>query len=231
MRLCIALDNATLGENYDLLKELNSLSSAQKSSIWLKIGLRSFIRDGVRGIEILKKCGDYRIFLDLKLYDIPNTMLDSIKEIAKLEVDMLTIHTSCGFETMKSIATLKNDIKIPLIIGVSALTSFDDESFTEIYNAQLFSHTLKLSSLAYRAGLDGVVCSVYESLAIKQRTQNDFLCITPGIRPFNEENGDQKRVASLSVAKTAMSDMVVIGRPIYKAQEPLKAVEKILSRM
>lgn len=229
MKLCIALDNPYLQDNLTLLQSLNNLSQVQKRNIWLKVGLRSFIRDGIRGIEMLKKYGDYRIFLDLKLYDIPNTMLDAIAECQKIGVDMLTIHTSCGFETMRVIADIKcKSANMPLIVGVSALTSFDNSEFMEIYNASLFPHTLKLSKLAYQAGIDGVVCSVWESLAIKRATENRFLTITPGIRPFGEESSDQKRVATLQEAKEAMSDFVVIGRPIYKAEEPLKMVEKIL---
>ncbi|RDU60745.1 orotidine-5'-phosphate decarboxylase [Helicobacter marmotae] len=229
MKLCIALDNPTLEENLALVDSLRPLGNA-RSHIWLKVGLRSFIRDGIYGIEALKKYGDYRIFLDLKLYDIPNTMLGALKEMYKIGIDMLTIHTSCGFEAMRAIANLKagyNDF--PLIVGVSALTSFDDLGFEEIYNAKLFSHTLKLSSLAYNAGISGVVCSVEESLAIKRATDKHFLTITPGIRPFNESTDDQKRVATLQDAKIAQSDFIVIGRPIYKAHNPLQVVEQILN--
>lgn len=230
MKLCIALDNPHLQDNLMLLEALDALSQSQKHDIWLKVGLRSFIRDGIQGIESLKKYGDYRIFLDLKLYDIPNTMLDAIMETQKLGVDMLTIHTSCGFEAMKAIARLKeNQHNMPLIVGVSALTSFDNEGFMEIYNASLFSHTLKLASLAFQAGIDGVVCSTQESLAIKKATHSTFLTITPGIRPFGENTNDQKRVASLQDALDSQSDFVVIGRPIYKDSNPLSVVERILA--
>lgn len=230
MHLCIALDNPTLEQNCILLDSLSSLSECQKERIWLKVGLRSFVRDGLSGINALKKYGNYRIFLDLKLYDIPNTMLDTINEIQKMGVDMLTIHTSCGFECMRAIAKIKDEsANMPLIIGVTTLTSFDNEGFMDIYNASIFSHTLKLSSLAYRAGIDGVVCSVQECLAIKMATQSNFLCVTPGIRPFGESQDDQTRVANLDDALNANSDFVVIGRPIYKDRNPLSVVERILS--
>ncbi|TLD80504.1 orotidine-5'-phosphate decarboxylase [Helicobacter sp. MIT 05-5293] len=230
MELCIALDNPSQRQNLTLLETLQALEDSQKSKIWLKIGLRSFIRDGVKGLEAIKKMGDYRIFLDLKIYDIPNTMLDALNECYAIGVDMLTIHTSCGFEAMKAIAMLKakhNDF--PLVIGVSALTSFDNEGFAEIYNANVFSHTIHLAKLAYNAGIDGVVCSVSESLAIKRATDKRFLTITPGIRPFGESANDQKRVATLQDAKLAQSDFIVIGRPIYKAENPLQVVRQILS--
>lgn len=228
MKLCIALDTPSLETNLAILEKLDTLSPKQKSQIWLKVGLRSFIRDGIGGLEAIKRLGDYKIFLDLKLYDIPNTMLDAIVECGKLGVHMLTIHTSSGFEAMRAIARLKESgVRLPLIIGVSALTSFDDDGFIEIYNARVFSHTLSLAKLAYKAGIDGVVCSVEESLAIKQLTQKEFLTITPGIRPFGENAEDQKRVATLESAKEAMSDFVVIGRPIYKAHSPLQVVQKI----
>lgn len=231
MKLCIALDNENLQENLCLLESLNNLSTSQKQDIWLKVGLRSFIRDGIGGIESIKKYGAYKIFLDLKLYDIPNTMLDAIVEVQKLGVDMLTIHTSCGLRAMKEIARLKEKYQMPLIIGVSALTSFDNDEFMEIYNAPVFSHTLKLASLAYKAGIDGVVCSTYESLAIKQRTDSSFLTITPAIRPFGENAGDQKRVATLRDALDCRSDFAVIGRPIYKADKPIEVVQDILKAM
>lgn len=229
MKLCIALDNPSRVQNLALLQTLQILEDSQKSKIWLKVGLRSFIRDGIKGIEAIKKMGNYRIFLDLKIYDIPNTMLDALNECYTMGVDMLTIHTSCGFEAMKAIAMLKNQhSNFPLVIGVSALTSFDNEGFAQIYNASVFSHTIHLAKLAYNAGIDGVVCSVQESLAIKKATESRFLTITPGIRPFGEVANDQKRVATLQDAKLARSDFVVIGRPIYKAENPLSVVEKIL---
>lgn len=229
MKLCIALDMPTLDSNLALLGALEGLNDTQKQNIWLKVGLRSFIRDGVFGLEQLHKYGNYKIFLDLKLYDIPNTMLDAVAECGKLGVDMLTIHTSSGFKAMKAIARLKEaSFKLPLVVGVGALTSFDDENFEQIYNARVFSHTLTLAKLAYQAGIDGMVCSVKESLAVKQITQKGFLTITPGIRPFGESVEDQKRVATIQDAKEGMSDFMVIGRPIYNAQEPFKVVQKIM---
>lgn len=231
-KLCIALDNPSLESNLALLTSLRPLSPAKQAQIWLKVGLRSFIRDGVRGLDSIRACGDYKLFLDLKLYDIPNTMLDSITECARLGVDMLTIHASCGFEAMRAIARLKEShAQFPLIIAVTALTSFDNEGFEMIYNAPLFPHALRLATLSYQAGIDGIVCSVNECAAIKARTQEGFLAITPGIRPFGESSGDQKRVATLEDSKRAGSDFVVIGRPIYEAHEPLDIVGKILNTL
>lgn len=229
-KLCIALDRSTLQDNLTLLESLHTLPTQQ--DIWLKVGLRSFIRDGVQGLNRIRAQGNYKIFLDLKLYDIPNTMLDSLHECCNLGIDMLTIHTSCGFETMRAIARCKEQHShFPLIIGVTALTSFDNESFERIYNAPLFPHTLHLAELAYQAGIDGVVCSVQECAAIKQRTQKEFLAITPGIRPFGENADDQKRISTIKDAKEACSDFVVIGRPIYEATQPLFVVNKILESL
>lgn len=231
-KLCIALDMPTLDDNMALLESMYLLTQAQKEDIWLKVGLRSFIRDGINGLERIKAQGDFKIFLDLKLYDIPNTMIGAIKEIANLGVNMLTIHTSCGSEAMRAIAGLKNSIEnLPIIIGVSALTSFDSDGFKEVYSAHIFQHTIKLAKLAHKAGIDGVVCSVEESEAIKKHTSSTFLTITPGIRPFGESADDQKRVADLETALDSKSDMVVIGRPIYNAKEPLEVIKDILKAL
>lgn len=232
MKLCIALDMPTLDSNLTLLGQLEGLSVVQKENIWLKVGLRSFIRDGVFGLEQLRKHGNYRIFLDLKLYDIPNTMLDAVAECGKLGVDMITIHTSSGFKAMRAIARIRElNSQLPLVVGVGALTSFDDENFEQIYNARVFSHTLTLAKLAHQAGIDGMVCSVRESLAVKQLTQDDFLTITPGIRSVGEQVEDQRRVATIQDAKDAMSNFVVIGRPIYNADDPFQVVQTIMENL
>jgi len=227
MKLCIALDNPNKEDNLKLAKEIKEYSK----EIWLKIGFRSYIRDGNEFIFELKNFG-YNIFLDLKLYDIPNTMADAAEEIAKLEVDMFNIHASSGIRAMKSVMDrLSKFKKRPLVLAVTALTSFSNEEFKKIYGKNIEEKAKEFAIDAYNSGLDGVVCSVWESREIKKVTQKSFLTLTPGIRPFNEAAGDQKRVADIKEAKENLVDFIVVGRPIYKSKNPKEVVEKILKEI
>lgn len=227
MQLCVALD---LEEKTQNLKLLHSLKGFP---IWVKVGLRSYIRDGREFIDEIKQIDlGFKIFLDLKLYDIPNTMADAALECAKVGVDMITLHASSGKTAMTSVMhTLDKIPHRPLVFAVTALTSFDTEEFKTIYNTPLQTHAVSLAKLAFESQLDGIVCSVFESKSIKEATRLDFLTLTPGIRPFAESNDDQKRVADIDGAKDGLSDFIVIGRPIYKATDPKKVVQNILEKM
>lgn len=224
MKLCVAFDLSSFDECVNLAKELKGLD------IWIKIGLRSYLRDGVRLLEEIKKIDDFKFFLDLKLYDIPNTMADACEELARLDVDMINIHASAGQRAMMSIMERLNKLnKRPLVLAVSVLTSFDESEFITLYNQDIKNAVRNFSKISYKSGLDGMVCSVYESLLIKENTCKNFITLTPGIRPFKEAADDQKRVASLQCAKENLSDFIVVGRPIYKAQDPRKICENILA--
>ena len=227
MKLCIALDNPSREENLKLAKEIKEYSK----DIWLKVGFRSFIRDGREFIDELKNMG-YNIFLDLKLYDIPNTMADAAEEIAKMDIDMFNVHASAGKRAMEEVMQrLSKFEKRPLVLAVTALTSFTNEEFKKIYGEDIDKKAVEFAKDAYDSGLDGVVCSVWESLKIKENTSKDFLTLTPGIRPFGENAGDQKRVADLNEAKKNAVDFIVVGRPVYKAEKPKEVVEKILKEI
>ncbi|MFZ9659335.1 MAG: orotidine-5'-phosphate decarboxylase [Arcobacteraceae bacterium] len=224
MKLCVALDNDTLSENLALATKL------KEYDIWLKVGFRAYIRDGKEFILALKEINpNFKIFLDLKLYDIPNTMADAAFEISQLGVDMFNVHASAGIKAMQTVMERIKDIpNRPLVLAVTALTSFDNDSFKNIYNENIADKATKFAIDTFRAGLDGVVCSAFESLAIKQNTSNKFITLTPGIRPFGEDSGDQQRVANIAIAKEELVDFIVVGRPIYKAANPAETVEKIL---
>ena len=196
MRLCVALDMASREENLALVRELKGLD------LWLKVGLRSYLRDGAKFIEELKGIEGFKIFLDLKLYDIPNTMADAAEVVSKIGVDMINVHASAGERAMKTVmdrlAGLGNR---PLVLAVSALTSFNESEFEMVYNDTLARSVRKFSQMSFKSGLDGMVCSVFESKLIKDVANEKFITLCPGVRPFGDSAGDKKRVANLVCAK------------------------------
>ncbi|MDR0407982.1 MAG: orotidine-5'-phosphate decarboxylase [Campylobacteraceae bacterium] len=228
MKLCVALDLPDEKENISLAKSLKN------HDIWLKVGLRSFIRDGKNIVNELKNISDnFNIFLDLKLYDIPNTMADAAESIAMLNVEMFNVHASSGKVAMKMVKDrLSNIENPPIVLSVTALTSFDEDGFLSIYNENIEKKALQFAKESHESGLDGVVCSVYESLMIKRHTSDNFLTLTPGIRPFgNKQKDDQKRVADIKTAYENKCDFIVVGRPIYQAKNPLDATQRILDSL
>ncbi len=223
MKLVVALDMKSTEENLKLAKELAGYD------LWLKVGFRSYIRDGRYLLDNLKGIDpDFKIFLDLKLYDIPNTMADAAEEIAELGVDMFNIHASAGEEAMSAVMQrVAKFKKRPKVLAVTALTSFDNDEFAAIYGSSIDKKALEFAVAAHRCSLDGVVCSAHESLQIKQATGESFLTLTPGIRPFFESADDQKRVANLELASEREVDFVVVGRAIYEHEDPTTKVKQI----
>ena len=228
MELCIALDLPTKNENLDLVNKLKKYDN-----IWLKVGLRTFIRDGEDFLKAIKVINpNFKIFLDLKLYDIPNTMADAAESIINLDIDMFNIHASAGKVAMQTVMDRVNKYKKrPIVLAVTALTSFSNDEFIDIYNQTINTKANQFAKDAMDSGLDGVVCSAYESLSIKSITNNNFLTLSPGIRPFGEDTDDQKRVADIEFAYKNLVDFIVVGRPIYKADDPSKVVEQILNKI
>ena len=227
MKLCVALDLPTNEENLALVNSLKGFD------IWLKVGLRSYIRDGQNLIKELKQINpECKIFLDLKLYDIPNTMADAASEISLLGIDMFNIHISSGKVAMNTVMQRIANVKDrPLVLGVSVLTSFNNKDFKSIYGASIDKRSIEFAKAANECKLDGVVCSAYESKDIKSVTKEKFITLTPGIRPFGEDSNDQKRVANLEMAKEQLVDFIVVGRPIYLSKDPRGVVEEILKRI
>ncbi len=224
MQLCIALDLPSADENLALVKKLRSYD------VWFKVGLRTYIRDGSSFLDKIKQLyPSVKIFLDLKLYDIPNTMADTAEVISDLGVDMFNIHASAGSSAMSEVMKrLANRKKRPLVLAVTALTSFDEHEFYSIYHDKIQTKATQFAQDACSAGLDGVVCSVHESLQIKNSTNSSFITLTPGIRAEGEKSADQKRIATPSMAKEMLVDFIVVGRPIYRADDPVAVVDKIL---
>lgn len=227
MELCVALDLPTKQENLDLIHKI------KEYDVWLKVGLRTYIRDGEAFLKEIKQINpDFKIFLDLKLYDIPNTMADAAESIMGLGVDMFNVHASAGKRAMTEVMDrLAKYPKRPIVLAVTALTSFSEEEFGAVYAAEIAQKADQFAKDAQMSGLDGVVCSAYESASIKNITSKEFMTLTPGIRPFGEDAGDQQRVADVAFAKAAHVDFIVVGRPIYKAEDPAHVVKRILESL
>jgi len=227
MELCVALDLPTAKENLDLIHKIKNYN------VWLKVGLRTYIRDGEDFLKAIKEINpDFKIFLDLKLYDIPNTMADSAESIMGLGVDMFNVHASAGKRAMTTVMErLKKYDTRPIVLAVTALTSFTEEEFGKVYEKSIADKADQFAKDAMDSGLDGVVCSAFESESIKNITNEKFMTLTPGIRPFGEDAGDQKRVADIAYAKSALVDFIVVGRPIYQSENPSEVVKNILEKM
>lgn len=227
MELCVALDLSTKEENLALIEKI------KEHDVWLKVGLRTYIRDGEDFLKAIKKINpDFKIFLDLKLYDIPNTMADSAESIMGLGVDMFNVHASAGKRAMKTVMERLSKYETrPIVLAVTALTSFSEDEFQDVYEKDIASKADQFAKDAMESGLDGVVCSAYESTSIKKITSRGFMTLTPGIRPFGEDAGDQKRVADVAFAKEAEVDFIVVGRPIYQSQNPSEIVARILEKL
>ncbi|EHJ56680.1 orotidine 5'-phosphate decarboxylase [Streptococcus urinalis FB127-CNA-2] len=194
--------------------------------LYLKVGMELYFSIGPQIITYLKEKG-HSVFLDLKLHDIPNTVKSAMSVIANLGVDMTNVHAAGGVEMMKAARQgLGKNVKL---IAVTQLTSTSQESMREDQNIQtsLIQSVCHYAKKTQDSGLDGVVCSAQEVSEIKKATSEDFLCITPGIRPKSSEVGDQKRVMTPSEAQIIGSDFIVVGRPITQSQNPVEAYKAI----
>ena len=223
-KIIIALDSDNINEILENIKILKNDAFA------FKVGYEFFLNFGISGYKAIKK-ENANIFLDLKLHDIPNTVANGIKAIAKLDPYFTTIHLSGGDEMQKISSYFKADTKI---LGVSILTSLDSKQTKKYYNNNNVKEIV--SNFAKNAlinKLDGIVCSPQEIDIVKNITKNKLLIVTPGIRPINYEDlkDDQKRVMSPKDAINAGADYLVMGRPITKSTNPLKSLQSINSSL
>ena len=228
-KLIIALDVDSAGAALSLVKELNGHVGA------FKIGLQLFTSEGPAVVKSLVDAGA-KIFLDLKFHDIPNTVAKASVEAARLGVWMFNVHASGGSEMMRTAlhetaeACEREGIVRPRMIGVTVLTSSGETTLRETgVTAETESQVLRLAALTAECGLDGVVASPREVSAIRSDIEReDFLIVTPGIRPAFATNDDQKRVMTPAEAIREGANYIVIGRPVTAASDRIEAVEKII---
>jgi|TARA_B100001939_G_scaffold74655_1_gene62706 orotidine-5'-phosphate decarboxylase len=193
----------------------------------LKVGNQLFTSSGPKIVKTLHDKG-FEIFLDLKFHDIPNTVYESVRSAANLGVWMINVHASGGSKMLDaSKKALEGFDKPPLLVGVTILTSISEEILTEIGFNNLDKQVMRLTKLAERSGLDGVVCAASDASKVKQTCGESFLTVTPGIRPRDADLNDQSRTSTPKEAIANGSDFLVIGRPITGSEDPTNALENI----
>ena len=202
-----------------------------------KIGKELFVSAGPDIVKRVRDTGA-AVFLDLKFHDIPNTVAKAIASATRLDVQMTTIHTSGGSEMMRAAEKSAQDtaktigLPAPLVLGVTVLTSSTNETLAELgIEADTEKQVLRLAQLAVKSGLRGLVCSPLEIIALRKILPAHVQLVTPGIRTGAEKADDQKRTLTPREAMDAGASWLVIGRPIYAAENPRAAAEKILSSL
>ena len=225
-RICIALDFQNKAEVKEFLEKFND------EKLYVKVGMELFYGEGIEIIKMIKEMG-HNIFLDLKLHDIPNTVKSAMKQLAKLEVDMVNVHASGSIAMMKAaiegLEAGKTGDKRPLCIDVTCLTSLDQEVLDNelLINDTLENVVLKWATNAKEAGLDGVVCSPLESKVIHDNLGMEFITVTPGIRLADDSVNDQKRVTTPAMARELTSSYIVVGRTITGSADPYATYKKV----
>lgn len=198
-----------------------------------KVGLELFCAEGPAALLPLKE-RNKKIFLDLKLHDIPRTVEHAVRSAARLGVQLLTVHTCGGRAMLKAAVHAASEYadSAPSIIGVTTLTSLNADDFVDVgIGRSLTDQARALGSMAIESGIDGLVTSVLEAPALRRELGERPLLVTPGIRMPSDETGDQKRVATPAAAVEAGASYLVVGRPILEAEDPRAAAEAILRNM
>jgi orotidine-5'-phosphate decarboxylase len=238
-KIMIALDAATANEAEQIVEKLKGIPC------WMKVGMQLFYAAGPSFVRDLKRAG-YRVFLDLKMHDIPNTVKGGAGSITRLGVDMFNVHAAGGLTMMKAamegveegIASGQSPFTgasgdRPLVIGVTQLTSTSRVTMNDEIgiSGTVEDAVLRYAELSAQAGLHGVVASPLEVVAIKDKCGSGFLTVTPGIRPAGAVIGDQARVMTPVEAIAQGTDYIVIGRPVTSAPNPRLALESIMEEL
>lgn len=205
------------------------LNKFQGAKPFVKIGMELFYAEGPQIVRDIKARG-HKIFLDLKLHDIPNTVMKAMRVLSELDVDMCNVHAA-GTKAMMEAAIkglTRDDGSRPMLIAVTQLTSTDQESMERdlLIEKPIDEVVMHYAQTAATAGLDGVVCSPLEAGKVHSHCGKNFVTVTPGVRFAGGDTGDQKRVMTPAQAKKAGSDYIVVGRPITAAPDPAAAYER-----
>ena len=231
-RLIVALDT-------DDGEKIDRLSGTLMDTVgWFKMGFQAFSALGMEAFPRFKQSG-HNVFVDLKFHDIPNTVARDVGMMAKHGAHMINMHASGGFEMMRAAkesaesAVTKNNVPMPILLGVTVLTSLDETDLQQNFGSErgLTKQVVYLAQLAQEAGLRGVVASPLEIEPIRKACGDDFVIVTPGIRPAWASRGDQRRITTPAEAMQRGTDYIVVGRPIIEAEDPLAAAEMILEEM
>ena len=211
---------------------LDFLAKFKEEKPFVKIGMELFYAEGPSIVKKLKERG-HKIFLDLKLHDIPNTVKKSMAVLSSLDVDMCNLHAA-GTSAMMTAALeglTRPDGTRPLLIAVTQLTSTDEQRMRDelLINEPIAEVVLKYAQNAASSGLDGVVCSPLEAGIVHEKCGKNFLTVTPGVRFADGDMGDQKRVMTPAEAKKIGSDYIVVGRPITASDDPVSAYRRCVS--
>ncbi|MFA4984772.1 MAG: orotidine-5'-phosphate decarboxylase [Candidatus Omnitrophota bacterium] len=218
--LILALDTGDPGKVRYFLRKLGPYVKM------FKVGSQLFISRGPEVIRLIRRSGR-DVFLDLKLFDIPNTVARAVREAVRHKVKMLTLHIAGGSQMLKVAVRAARDesrrlgCRPPLLIGVTVLTSEKASG----------ARVLRLAKAGLACGLDGLVCSVRETRLLRRSIKRGFIIVTPGIRPFGSAGDDQKRTAGVRDAVISGSNFLVIGRPILEADDPVLATRRILREL
>ena len=226
-KIIVAIDGMDRNEAISFLKECPDIS-------WVKVGLELFTKEGPNIINTFKDM-DKKIFLDLKFHDIPNTMSSASYHASKLGVDIISLHASAGLKALQlsKEATIKGareiNSKPPEVIAITVLTSISPQNFKYELNREssIEENVLSLSKLTYDAGLDGCVCSPLEVKSLRDKYDDNFKLITPGIRFLIDDINDQSRVMSPVDAISNGASKIVVGRAITKSNNPNKIFSEI----
>lgn len=226
-KIIVAIDGMDRNEAISFLKECPDIS-------WVKVGLELFTKEGPNIINTFKDM-DKKIFLDLKFHDIPNTMSSASYHVSKLGVDIISLHASAGLKALQlsKEATIKGAREInnkpPEVIAITVLTSISPQNFKYELNREssIEENVLSLSKLTYDAGLDGCVCSPLEVKSLRDKYDDNFKLITPGIRFLIDDINDQSRVMSPVDAISNGASKIVVGRAITKSNNPNKIFSEI----
>jgi len=224
-RICIALDFPTRAQVLDAARRLGPKVG------WLKIGLEAFVSEGPSLVAEVAKIS--RVFLDLKLHDIPNTVAGAVAAAARSGASLLNVHASGGRAMLEAARkALPDGRDRPKLVAVTLLTSLDTKALADL---PIAGHpegiARRLALLAKDCGLDGVVCSPTDLSVVRAACGPDFLTVVPGIRPSGAAAGDQKRIATPREAVTAGADILVVGRPITAAEDPDAALDALLGEI